>query len=64
MGGVREPGDAIRCKKKCCRSDRRCKRCPVVWKKLSRKGYAERTGKLQYVVIDVVPKRALKAARG
>ena len=64
MGGVREPGDAIRCKKKCCKSGTRCKKCPVVWKKLSKQGYAERTGKLHYVVIDVVPKRALKSARG
>jgi hypothetical protein len=61
---MREPGDAIRCKKKCCRSGTRCKRCPVVWKQLSKQGYAERTAKLHYVVIDVVPKRALKAARG
>ena len=63
MEVVREPGDAIRCKKKCCKSGTRCKKCPVVWKKLSRQGYAERTGKLHYVVIDVLPKRALKAAR-
>ena len=49
---MREPGDAIRCKKKCCKSGTRCKRCPVVWKKLSRQGYAERTAKLHYVVIE------------
>ncbi len=60
---MREPGDAIRCKRKCCKSSTRCKRCPAVWKKLARQGYADRTGKLQYVVVDVVPKRALKAAR-
>jgi hypothetical protein len=34
-----------------------------VWKRLSREGFAERQGKLQYVVVDIVPKKALKAAR-
>jgi hypothetical protein len=57
------PGDQVRCKKKCCKSGTRCKKCPVVWKKLANQGFAEREGKLRYVVIDVVPKRALKAAR-
>jgi hypothetical protein len=61
---MRNPGDTVRCKRKCCKSGTRCKKCPVVWKKLSRQGYAERSGKLNYVLIDVVPKRALKAARG
>jgi hypothetical protein len=58
-----DPGDQVRCKKRCCRSGKRCKRCPVVWKRLSREGFAERQGKLQYVVVDIVPKKALKAAR-
>ena len=61
---MREPGDAVRCKKKCCKSRKRCKRCPVVWKRLAHQGYAERQGKRRYVVIDVVPKRAMKSARG
>ena len=60
---MRHPGDEVRCKRKCCKSGKRCKRCPVVWKKLSKQGYAERSGKLSYVLVDVVPKRALKAAR-
>ena len=63
MGSVREPGDAIRCKKKCCKSGTRCKRCPVVWKRLAKQGLAEREGKRRYVVVEVVPKKALKAAR-
>ena len=58
-----DPGDQVRCKKRCCRSGKRCKRCPVVWKRLSREGFAERQGKLQYVVVDIVPKKALKAAQ-
>jgi hypothetical protein len=61
---MRKPGDKVRCKRKCCKSGTRCKKCPVVWKQLSKQGYAERSGKLSYVLIDVVPKRALKAARG
>jgi hypothetical protein len=36
----------------------------VVWKRLSKQGFAEREGKLRYVVVDVVPKRAFKSARG
>jgi hypothetical protein len=60
---MRKPGDEVRCKRKCCKSGTRCKKCPVVWKKLSKQGFAEADGKLSYVVIDVVPKRALKAAR-
>jgi hypothetical protein len=58
-----EPGDRVKCKPKCCKSGKRCKRCPVVWKKLSRQGFAEPDGRLRYVVIDVVPKKALKSAR-
>ena len=61
---MRNPGDTVRCKRKCCKSGTRCKKCPVVWKKLSKQGYAERSGKRSYVLVDVVPKRALKAARG
>ena len=53
----------VKPKKRCCKSKPRCKKCPVVWKKLAKQGYAERTAKRRYVVIDVVPKRALKAAR-
>jgi hypothetical protein len=60
---MKEPGDTVRCKRKCCKSHKRCKRCPVVWKRLSKQGYAERSGKLKYVIVDVVPKRALKSAR-
>ena len=60
---MRAPGDHVRCKRKCCKSGPRCKRCPVVWKKLAGQGYAHRTGKRDYVVIDVVPKRAVKSAR-
>jgi hypothetical protein len=62
-GGMREPGDLVKCKRKCCKSSPRCKRCPVVWKRLARQGYVERESKRRYVVIDVVPKRTIKSAR-
>ena len=58
------PETVVRCKRKCCKSRPRCKRCPVVWKRLAKQGYAERESKLRYVVIDVVPKRVVKSARG
>jgi hypothetical protein len=61
---MRQPGDVVKCKRKCCKSRPRCKRCPVVWKRLAKQGYAERESKLRYVVIDVLPKRAVKSARG
>jgi hypothetical protein len=60
---MKDPGEVVRCKRECCKSSKRCKRCPVVWKKLSKHGYAKRSGKLQYVIVEVVPKRTLKAAR-
>jgi hypothetical protein len=50
-------------KKRCCKSDPRCKRCPVVLKRLSAVGMAERTGKRSYVLDPDMPKKALKRAR-
>jgi hypothetical protein len=60
---MRGPGDVVKCKRKCCKSGPRCKRCPVVWKRLSRQGYARRETNRSYVVIEIVPKRAIKSAR-
>ena len=51
----------ITVKKRCCKSDPRCKRCPVVAKRLSAVGMAERTGPRTYV-IDA-SKKAVKRAR-
>jgi hypothetical protein len=48
-------------KKRCCKSDPRCKRCPVVAKRLSAAGLAERTGPRTYVVD--APSKAVKRAR-
>jgi len=48
-------------KRRCCKSDPRCKRCPVVAKRLSAVGMAQKTGPRTYV-IDA-PKKAVKRAR-
>jgi predicted transcriptional regulator of viral defense system len=53
----------VKAKKPCCKSDPRCKRCPVVLQRLEKAGYAERVGRRRYVV-GKVPKKVLKAARG
>jgi hypothetical protein len=52
----------VKVKKKCCKSGPRCKRCPVVAKRLARVGLAERVEGRVYVV--TAPKKAVKAARG
>jgi hypothetical protein len=57
MTGPRE----LKVKKRCCKSDPRCKRCPVVAKRLAAAGYAERTGKRTYVV--EAPKKVVRRAR-
>jgi hypothetical protein len=54
-------GREITVKRRCCKSDPRCKRCPVVAKRLIAAGLAERTGRRTYV-IDA-PKKAVKRAR-
>ena len=54
---------AVKAKKQCCKSGPRCKRCPVVLKRLSKEGLAERVGKRSYVVEMPLPKKKLKAAR-
>ena len=53
----------MKTKKSCCKEGPRCKKCPVVWKRLESAGYAERRGKRNYRVISVVPKHAIAAAR-
>lgn len=52
----------IKPKKKCCKDKPRCKKCPVVLKRLEQQGLAHREGK--YVVLSLdVTKADLKAAR-
>jgi len=40
----------VKAKKSCCKSKPRCKRCPVMLKRLERQGDARRTGKREYVL--------------
>jgi len=53
---------AVKAKTKCCRDDPRCKRCPVVLKRLAKEGLATQEGKT-YLVAKDVKKKQLKAAR-
>lgn len=58
-----KPGTKITPKKKCCKSGPRCKRCPAALKRLENEGLAERRSDGRYVVVDVISKAQLKAAR-
>lgn len=53
----------VKAKKRCCKDGPRCKRCPVVLKRLSDVGLAERVSKRSYVIEMPLPKKKLKAAR-
>ena len=53
----------IKSRKKCCKSSPRCKRCPVVCKRLESQGLAVREAKFHYLVSLDVKKKTLKAAR-
>ncbi len=52
----------IKTKKRCCKSNPRCKRCPVVCKRLERAGAAVREDKRTWVLVDVT-KKQMKVAR-
>jgi hypothetical protein len=52
----------VKTKKKCCKSGPRCKRCPVVCKRLEREGMAVRESRRVWTLVDVT-KPAMKAAR-
>jgi hypothetical protein len=54
----------VKPKKRCCKSHPRCKKCPVVCKRLVNAGLAERGPNGSFVIHTKVPKKALKAARG
>lgn len=53
----------VKVKPKCCKDKPRCKRCPVVWKRLEGEGLAERESKRRYVADAPPPRKSLKAAR-
>jgi hypothetical protein len=58
------PGTTLKPKAKCCKSRPRCKRCHVALERLSAMGYAERRDDGRYLIVERVPKREQKAARG
>jgi hypothetical protein len=53
----------VKTKKRCCPSRPRCKKCPVVCKRLEAEGLAVRQDKRHYLVDLGIGKKALKAAR-
>ena len=53
----------IKPKKGCCKSDPRCKRCPVVVKRLVKAGHAKRRDDGFVVIAPTLKKKQLKAAR-
>jgi hypothetical protein len=53
----------IKTKKRCCKSRPRCKRCPVVCKRLEALGFTEREDKRTWHVVVIPPKKVLKGAR-
>ena len=53
----------MKAKKRCCTSGPRCKRCPVVLKRLERAGLAERLGARSYELSEELTKQHLRAAR-
>lgn len=50
-------------KKKCCKDDPRCKKCPVVCKRLAQDGWAEKLPDGRYMLDPDLRKKTLKAAR-
>jgi hypothetical protein len=60
---AKDKAKAIRAKRSCCQDRPRCKRCPVVLKRLHKAGLAEVRRDGRYVVDPDVKKRQLKAAR-
>ena len=62
MAGGVTAAKLVKPKKACCKSGPRCKRCPVVLKRLAEQGLAEREGK-RYVLAADLRKKQLKAAR-
>ena len=57
------PLRVIKPKKRCCKSNPRCKRCPVVCKRLAKEGWAEKRSDGRYELSAKLRKKAYKAAR-
>ena len=56
-------GKVVKPKRRCCKSGPRCKRCPVVCKRLVKQGLAERLDDGRFVLAVTVRKKHLRAAR-
>jgi len=53
----------VKAKRKCCKSNPRCKSCPVVLDRLEKAGFAQRVGKHRYEVARKLKPKALMRAR-
>ena len=54
----------LKTKKTCCQSSPRCKRCPVVWDRLTELGLAKRASKRRWrMLVKKIPKKTLRSAR-
>ena len=62
--GFTSEAKAVKVKARCCKDAPRCKKCPVVLKRLGNAGLAERVDKRTWLLHADVPKKAIKAARG
>jgi hypothetical protein len=54
----------VKPKRRCCKSHPRCKRCPVVCKRLQKQGLAEKLPDGRYLLSIELRKKHIKAARG
>jgi hypothetical protein len=63
MAKTKAKARVVKPKRRCCKDRPRCKRCPVVLKRLEKAGLAEARGEGRYVVDPDLKKRELKAAR-
>ena len=64
FGTVPGVPSTVTTKKRCCKSGPRCKKCPVVWKRLENEGLVVRKSKRDWKPTEgKIPKRAMKAAR-
>ena len=53
----------VKTKRRCCKSNPRCKKCPVTCKRLEKAGHAVRQDIRHYIVELGISKKTLKAAR-
>ncbi len=61
--GKRSKAKVVKAKKGCCKSSPRCKRCPVVCKRLEKAGAAVRLDGRRYELAVTLRKQELRAAR-